>query len=252
MPSQGLSVGLKDAIVHSVEHGTYPESEEISSAELPPSVYSDLLTNLQTARDEVKVWVSHSSAHRTQSNRQTQADIRQLSKDVAPDVDGWIAQAKKLQEDIERSKATARDIVQEAEAGKRLKAEASEAANKAALLEKEVSFSETLVHTLQQLKDLKQVLNCCQDAMVQGDLATALATLKQFDASISDLAAVENTRAYDLLQKRCRGLKDALAEQSTRRARLLVDVSVVEKRLVVSIDPAGESHDSTCFKHPLI
>ncbi|KAG9901669.1 hypothetical protein KCU94_g7814, partial [Aureobasidium melanogenum] len=92
---------LKHAIVDSVEHGAYPEPD-ISSAEVPSALLPDLLADLQKARDEVKT------------------DIRSLSKDIAPDVDGWIAQAKKLQADIEQSKATARDIVAQAEAGKAL------------------------------------------------------------------------------------------------------------------------------------
>lgn len=58
MSSQVPSIGLKQAIVHSVEHGAYPESEDVSSAELPSSIFPDLLADLQQARDEVKVWVS--------------------------------------------------------------------------------------------------------------------------------------------------------------------------------------------------
>jgi hypothetical protein len=45
---------LKQAVVDSVEHGTYPEPE-VSSAELPSTLLPALLAHLQTARHEVKV-----------------------------------------------------------------------------------------------------------------------------------------------------------------------------------------------------
>lgn len=45
---------LKQAIVDSVEHGTYPEPE-VSSAEVPSTLLPALLADLQKARDEVKV-----------------------------------------------------------------------------------------------------------------------------------------------------------------------------------------------------
>ena len=45
---------LKQAIVESVEHGAFPDSE-VSSTELPPSLLPALLADLQKARDEVKV-----------------------------------------------------------------------------------------------------------------------------------------------------------------------------------------------------
>ena len=57
MSSRVPDLGLKDAIVHSVEHGSYPESEDVSSAELTASILPALLEDLQKARDEVKVWV---------------------------------------------------------------------------------------------------------------------------------------------------------------------------------------------------
>lgn len=45
---------LKQAIVDSVEHSTYPEPE-VSSAEVPSVLLPALLADLQKARDEVKV-----------------------------------------------------------------------------------------------------------------------------------------------------------------------------------------------------
>lgn len=61
MSSAVSSQALEHAIIQSVEHGVLPDSEQVSSAELTPSVLPALLANLQQARDEVKVWVTLSS-----------------------------------------------------------------------------------------------------------------------------------------------------------------------------------------------
>lgn len=45
---------FKQAIVDSVEHGTYPEPD-VSSAEVPSTLLPALLADLQKARDDVKV-----------------------------------------------------------------------------------------------------------------------------------------------------------------------------------------------------
>jgi centromere/kinetochore protein ZW10 len=45
---------LKQAIVDSVEHGTYPEPD-VSSTEVPSTLLPALLADLQKARDDVKV-----------------------------------------------------------------------------------------------------------------------------------------------------------------------------------------------------
>lgn len=57
MSPDASSEGLKQAVIQSVELGAYPESEDVVAAELPASVLPALLSDLQKARDQVKVWV---------------------------------------------------------------------------------------------------------------------------------------------------------------------------------------------------
>lgn len=162
-----------------------------------------------------------------------------MSQDVAPDVDTWIIQAKQLQVDIERSKATAREIVQEAETGKRLRDAAADCANKAGLLEKEVAFNTSLVETLGQIRAINVALNDCQDALLRNDLLSSLDLVKRTDADISNLAVVQNTRAYHILKTRLQDLRDGLAQRTTEEARKLVDVHVSEHRIIIAGKQSG-------------
>lgn len=68
MSSQASVAELQQAIIRSVEHGAYPESEDISSAELTPNILPAVLTELQKARDEVKVWVGLHLSYLSNSN----------------------------------------------------------------------------------------------------------------------------------------------------------------------------------------
>ncbi|KAI5200148.1 hypothetical protein E4T39_05838 [Aureobasidium subglaciale] len=195
---------LKQAIVDSVEHGTYPEPD-VSSAEVPSTLLPALLADLQKARDEVKV-----------------PNKIDLSKNIAPDVDGWIAQAKKLQGDIERSKATARDIVAQAEAGKALKEKTHDAGNKVRLLEKEVAFNESLATTLDLIRSSCRILDQADEAYANNDLHASLGHIKQCDASIVALAAAQDTRAVGLLQTRSSRFKATLLDKTTALLQALI------------------------------
>ncbi|KAI4733619.1 hypothetical protein E4T50_15825 [Aureobasidium sp. EXF-12298] len=205
---------LKHAIVDSVEHGAYPEPD-ISSTEVPSALLPDLLADLQKARDEVKT------------------DIRSLSKDIAPDVDGWIAQAKKLQADIEQSKATARDIVAQAEAAKALKEKTHDAGNKVRLLEKEVAFNESLATTLELIRSSCRILDNADQAYVNNDLRTALGHLKQCDESIAALSAVQDTRAVGLLQTRSSRFKANFLDKTTTLAQSLIQCDTDSRSVTI-------------------
>jgi protein transport protein DSL1/ZW10 len=54
MPPKPPAEVLADAVIRNVEHGIYPDSEDVVSAELPSSALPRLLDTIQKARDEVK------------------------------------------------------------------------------------------------------------------------------------------------------------------------------------------------------
>lgn len=55
MPSQILDRQYGQAVLNSVQSGTYPESEAIVAAELPPSALPTILKLVDQAREDVKV-----------------------------------------------------------------------------------------------------------------------------------------------------------------------------------------------------
>lgn len=58
MPSSATTGQLGEAILNAVQNGTYPESEDIISADFPPTAFPQALELLKGAQDEVKVFTS--------------------------------------------------------------------------------------------------------------------------------------------------------------------------------------------------
>ena len=204
------------AVLQYVDHGSYPDSEDVASARLESTNLSSLLKELRKAQDEVK------------------NDVRTLSKRTAPDVDEWISKARGLQQDILRSRDTARQIVAEHEAGRELKAKVQDKDEQLKLLEKEVAFEETLGATLEHIRHANGVLQCVQDEAVSGNLQKALDSLETAQESIGGLDGVRDTKAVGLLHTRADKLRGNLCENAAGRWSQFVAVNVERRTLALS------------------
>jgi len=154
-----------------------------------------------------------------------QNQVRQLSKDSASDIDGWIAQAKQVQADIERSKQAAREIVQQAEANTSLKERVLDATAKVGLLDKEVAFNESLTAILDDIRSTSTVLNEAKNDIVKSKIATALSRLQTANAAVGRLEKVTSTRAYELLQRRLVAVKASLQEETVTLSNQLIQLN---------------------------
>jgi len=206
---------ITPAILNYINHHAYPEKEDVSTANLGPDTLANVLEELHKAQNEAK------------------DSIRSLSKDTAPDVDEWISRAKALQQDIVRSRDTARQIVAEHEAGRDLRARVKDKGEQARLLEKEVGFEETLAGTLEHIRYANGVLDGVQEAAVKGNVEQALDKLETAQESIDGLSGLRDTKACGLLQGRTKQLRESLAETVRGCWSGLVDVRFEEKRVVV-------------------
>ncbi|KAK7550673.1 hypothetical protein IWX49DRAFT_610787 [Phyllosticta citricarpa] len=203
---------LGGAVLQSVvEHGYYPDTELVS-AQLPADAIHGLLEGIEKAQDEVK------------------AEIRTLSRGAAPDVDGWIAQAKQLQADIERSRATAHDIVQQAEAGRTLKANVQDATSKVALLRSELVYNETLEATLVRIKQVSDLLDKAENAAAEHRIINALDSTREAENYIVHMGPYKDTKVVAVLQKRIKQLRAGMAENAMDSWYLLLSVDLSKNR----------------------
>jgi centromere/kinetochore protein ZW10 len=184
---------ITPAILQYIDHNAYPDSEAISSAELDSSALEQLSTELRKSQDEVK------------------AEIATLSKASAPDIDTWISRAKELQKDILRSRATAREVVEEAEKGRELREGLEERSKKVQFLEKEVEFNASLRQRLESVRDVKLLVGEGKEAVVAGKLQDGLSKWQEADGKLALLGSGDEGVGA-LLTGRVVGLRSALQE----------------------------------------
>ncbi|KAF1984495.1 hypothetical protein K402DRAFT_447537 [Aulographum hederae CBS 113979] len=226
MPSPNQHEDLAQAVLQSVELGAYPESEHVASAELPPEGLSVLLEAVGEARDEVK------------------AEIRSLSRGAAPDIDGWIVQAKQLQADIQRSRVTANEIVRQAQSGEELRAQVDDAESKVALLQGEMAFNESLTATLEHMRTVSSILDTAQEAAVEDQIILALERLAEADKAMRCLDAFEESRFAGILQDRASQFRSALEEIVIECWNAIVKVDPTDHKITIK----GETQRSLTIK----
>ncbi|KAJ4301252.1 ribosome biogenesis protein ytm1 [Kalmusia sp. IMI 367209] len=215
MPSQVSDHELGDALLQSVEHGSFPQSEQVVSAPVSSLALPKLLETVTKAREETK------------------ERIRQVSRKAASDVDGWMTQARKLQADIKRSQETAKEIVQQAESGKEKTAQVQDAAQKVSFLHSEIAYNESLAQVVEQLKDISTLLESAQDAVVHSHVIHAFERLEDADGAFKRLGPFEITRVVGLLKTRSDQLRSTIVENITETWNSLILVDTSKRKITV-------------------
>lgn len=162
-----------------------------------------------------------------------------MSREAASDVDGWMTQARKLQADIKRSQETAKEIVQQAEVGKEKTAQVQDAATKLSFLHSEIAYNESLVHVVEQLKDISALLESAQDAAVRSHIIHALERLEDADGAFKRLGPFENTRVVGLLKTKADQLRSAIVDNVTKIWNSMIVVDASERKLTLKDEGKG-------------
>lgn len=155
-------------------------------------------------------------------------------------MDGWIAQARQLQKDIDQSKQAAREIVQEAEAAKSLSADVKDAGNKVKLLQEEVAYTQSVADTLEQLQICSGLLDNAKGALVEKDISLAAEKLGQANAGIKQLDQYQNSRFAGILQKRASQIKEELTARVWTEWNLLIQVHASDRKITI-VDNAEQA-----------
>ncbi|KAL8843610.1 MAG: hypothetical protein Q9170_000114 [Blastenia crenularia] len=198
MPTSTPSNQLGKAVLDSVQNGTYPDSEDIISAELSPSALFQALELFEHARDDVKNC------------------IRTSSKETAQDIDGWILQAKQLREDIETTQRSSHEILVKAERNEELWQSVHDAGSKLRLLEEEVAFNESLAATLERARRIRHQISEAQILLDRDALPEAVELLLKTETELASVESGRNVKAIALLQLESNELRQDVANTLTR------------------------------------
>ena len=223
------------AIVDFVRTGTYPEDTN-----------GTLSIGLHTSA------VSNTREILSQAKREVQLDIKTISQQVAPDVDGWIERAKQLQADIEQSRIIARHVVEEAEQAQKARERKTDVAKKAELLTAEATLHSDLENTLRRMQDAKIALSNGKKAVSERSVFHAYDTLKSLEGMLPTFGAVEKTNAFELVHQRIQDLKERIVEQARELLRSSISVERTKRQLSVRRDiQTGAGQDAVSLSFSL-
>ncbi|KAF2169073.1 hypothetical protein M409DRAFT_21084 [Zasmidium cellare ATCC 36951] len=202
------------AVLSYIDNGAYPESETVASADLSPSTLQNLSKELQRVQEDVKT------------------EIRSISRTSSTDIDTWITRAKQLQADILHSREVARAIVQESEEAQELKRKEEDKRRQAELLEKEVEFQESVGTRLEHVRFANGVLGRVREALVEGDVGSALKRLEEGEESVEGLGEGEGG-VKGVLKRKVEGLRESVKESVGEGWGGCVAVDVEGNRVVI-------------------
>ena len=252
MPSQISHDAFGQALLHSIQDGGYPEAEEVVSAELPSSALPMVLELLTQARVDVKVRGGSKYLIDLTDTYTLQASIRELSRDTAPDINGWISQAKQLRDDIEASRITGEEIVRQAQDGEQLQASVQDAGSKVNLLNGEVIFNEMLAETLAQIQTIKHTLTSVQEAALNDRLVESVGLLENAENELQMLRSRDHARIAEILRAKALDLRKGVIETLTECWNALVRVDVNSQTINISHEIQRKPIDLSFEEHVLI
>ena len=141
--------------------------------------------------------------------------MRKVSRDSAPDIDGWIVQAKQLHVDIQKSQEIAREIVEQARQGELLERKRDDASKKVGLLDGELAFSKSLGATLERLQAIQRTLDGVQQAVLAGRLLDAVTFIEQVEDDLESMPVPRSARIAGVFITRVIDLRNDIVERLT-------------------------------------
>ncbi|KAJ9652926.1 ribosome biogenesis protein ytm1 [Neophaeococcomyces mojaviensis] len=198
------------SLAAAIQEGSFPDSDTILSSDLSSTIPA-LIDSIQDARNELNT------------------SIKDISKGQASDVDSWITQAKKVQDEIARCKEDAAQIVQEHERILALRSTRAEARSKVKLLEEEISFNEALERQIRLISATSQSLNTLDNDISQQRFVHAAKAVPTLRATVISIPSGQCQLLLSQLQSDLtQSLQGRLkAELDTRCQTRLTDAAAV-------------------------
>ena len=160
------------SLLEAICDGTFPDSDNVLSSNIDGSNIPELLTTISASKTDID------------------KAIRSESQLLASSVDEWIAQAKKVQEEIRQCKLEARKILEEHEIVQSKQQECNEQSSKSNLLRKEILFTESLVSNLNHSAKTNQSLHDIEQLLSENKPSDACVALSNAQADIAALQGV--------------------------------------------------------------
>ncbi|KAI0852330.1 hypothetical protein F5Y00DRAFT_227848 [Daldinia vernicosa] len=202
------------ALVDFSLHGIFPD-ENISSRRISAQDLAPALASLETAKIKLE------------------SDIHKINEETAPDVDQWIANAKSLEDDINRSRTWANDIVRRSQAPDVSGKAIEEAEAKVKFLQQEVEYSQQVNLALGSIKHVNELLDQVEQARDERRILDSLHLLEKSWSGLDAIPIGKSCRVMKLLDMRAFELKSTIHDVFDRVWDSLVQVDHENRKIAV-------------------
>ncbi|KAI5924093.1 hypothetical protein F4810DRAFT_665668 [Camillea tinctor] len=179
------------ALVDFSLYGTFPD-EDISSRQLAADDFALALESLAAAKAKLE------------------ADIHQINEETAPEVNQWVAHAKSLEDDVNRTRNWASEIVRRSEAPDVSGKAIEEAEEKVEFLRQEATYNQQVHHALNSIKYVNQLLDQVEQARDERRILDSLHLLEKSWTALDEVPVSKSCRVMKLLDIRAFELKSAV------------------------------------------
>ncbi|KAI0599122.1 hypothetical protein F4775DRAFT_551572 [Biscogniauxia sp. FL1348] len=202
------------ALVDFSLYGTFPD-EDISSRQLTAHDFGPALESLAAAKEKLE------------------ADIHQINEETAPDVNQWVALAKSLEDDVNRTRNWASEIVRRSEAPDVSGRAIEEAEEKVEFLRQEATYNQQLHHALKSIKYVNELLDQVEQARDDRRIVDSLRLLETSWTALDEIPVSKSCRVMKLLDIRAFELKSAVHDVFDHVWNSLVQVDAEAAKLTV-------------------
>ena len=151
--------------------------------------------------------------------------------------------------DIDKSRAVAKEIVEQANRNRQIEEEAHNAANQVELLNGEISFNEGLVSTLQKVRSLQRSLDAVQRASFDDKLLETVGPLEDINSELVVLPYIRNARIYDTFAAKISDLRAFVLQRLKGHwdSHIRIDTSELRIRIIQNEQGELESGGLNCI-----
>ncbi|KAK8035544.1 centromere/kinetochore protein zw10 [Apiospora rasikravindrae] len=202
------------ALVDFALHGNFPE-DAISSKRVEKEDFGPALEALTAAKAKLE------------------AEVHTINEETAPDVQSWVANAKTVEDDINRSRTLANEIVRRAEAPEVSGQTIRETEEKAEFLQREVVYNQQVREALTSIKHVNAVLDQVEQARNERRVLDSLHLLEKSWTAMDAVKVNKSCRVMKILDMRAFELKSAVHEVFEHVWNALVTVDVDGHRVEI-------------------
>ncbi|KAI0201066.1 hypothetical protein F4808DRAFT_137780 [Astrocystis sublimbata] len=203
------------ALVDFALHGQFPD-EDISSSRLDVHHLAPALESLASAKSKLE------------------ADIHVINEDTASDVSQWVANAKSLEDDINRTRNWASDIVRRSEAPDVSGETIQDAEDKVSFLHQESAYNDQLHNALTSIKRVGKLLDEVELARDERRILQSLRLLEESWTALDKVPVSKSCRVMKLLDIRAFELKSTVHDVLDHVWNSLVQIDVPNGQLIVA------------------